>query len=118
VQARTFTSIGGAQTGRNSAAVGEPSPMHNFMHTSNTFVDDTPELELALLRRGLGGFQAERCDGCQRAMLIGERVYEYESGAVRCELCRERAHAQAIESHRVHGPAFGHSIRIIDRRAA
>jgi hypothetical protein len=89
-----------------------------FMHMTNTTVDDSLDFELALLRRSLGGFQAERCDGCQRAMLIGERVYEYESGAVRCELCRARAHADAIESHTVHGPAFGHSIKIIDRRAA
>jgi hypothetical protein len=88
------------------------------MHTMNTTFGRTPDFELALLRRSLGDFQAERCHGCQRAMLIGERVYEYESGAVRCELCRERAHADPIESHRVHGPAFGHSIRIIDRRAA
>jgi hypothetical protein len=88
------------------------------MHTTNTTVGDTPDFELALLRRSLGGFEAESCDGCHRAMLIGERVYEYESGAVRCALCRERAHADVIESHRVHGPAFGHSIRIIDRRAA
>jgi len=98
---------------RNSIATREP----RFMHTTKTTVDSL-DFELALLRRSLGGFQAECCDGCQRAMLIGERVYEYESGAVRCELCRERAHADAIESHRVHGPAFGHSIRIIDRRAA
>jgi hypothetical protein len=90
----------------------------NLMHTTNQAVDDTLDFELALLRRSLGGFQAERCDGCRRAMLIGERAYEYESGAVRCELCRERAHAEAIESHTVHGPAFGHSIKIIDRRAA
>ncbi len=95
-------------------APGEPS----FMHITNIPVDDTPDFELALLRRSLGDFQAERCEGCHRAMLIGERVYEYESGAVRCELCRERAHADVIESHRVHGPAFGHSIKIIDRRAA
>jgi hypothetical protein len=88
------------------------------MHISNTTVDDIPDFELALLRRSLGGFQAERCDGCHRAMLIGERVYEYESGAVRCELCRDRAHADAVETHTVHGPAFGHSIRVIDRRAA
>jgi hypothetical protein len=88
------------------------------MHTTNSTVGDSLDLELALLRRGLGGFQPERCAGCQRAMLIGERVYEYESGSVRCELCRGRAHANAIESHTVHGPAFGHSIRIVDRRTA
>jgi len=100
--------------GRNSIASREPS----FMHMTNIPVDDTPNFELALLRRSLGDFQAERCDGCRRAMLIGERVYEYDSGVVRCELCRERAHGDVIESHRVHGPAFGHSIKIIDRRAA
>jgi hypothetical protein len=89
-----------------------------FMRMTNTTVDDTPDFELALLRRSLGGFQPECCDGCHRAMLIGERVYGYESGARRCELCRERSHADAVEVHTVHGPAFGHSIRVIDRRAA
>jgi hypothetical protein len=88
------------------------------MHTTSTTVGDTPELELALLRRGLDDAEAatERCDSCHRSMLIGERVYEYESKAVRCELCRDVSRVDPIGSHTIHGPAFGHSIRVIDRR--
>ncbi|HTW11521.1 MAG TPA: hypothetical protein VME01_02160 [Solirubrobacteraceae bacterium] len=87
------------------------------MDKTQTTIGDTPDLEIALLRRSLGdiGAQSERCDGCHRAMLIGERVYEYASGSIRCELCRE-ARVDPVQSHTVHGPAFGHSIRIIDNR--
>jgi hypothetical protein len=85
------------------------------MHTQ---IGDMPEFELALMRRSLGGLAqaAEHCDSCERAMLIGERVYEYESGAVLCALCRNRERDTPAASHTVHGPAFGHSIRILDRR--
>jgi hypothetical protein len=81
-------------------------------------IGDTPELEIALLRRGLGDRDepAERCDSCQRTVLIGERVYEYEGGSVRCHLCRDRHRESPTDSHIVHGPAFGHSIRVLDRR--
>ena len=77
------------------------------------------DLELALLRRGLEdrAAETERCGGCRRSLLIGERVFEYEAGPALCELCsiRDRNHSPA-HSHIVHGPAHGHSIRIIDRR--
>lgn len=88
------------------------------METTNPTVGDTPGLEIALLRRSLGQRhgQAERCGACERAMLIGERVYEYESGEVRCELCRDRSDSSAVQTHTVHTPAFGHSIRVLDRR--
>ena len=88
------------------------------MHTTNNTVGDTPKLEIALLRRSIGDLQAaaERCDSCHRAMLIGERVYEYESGSILCALCRDAAVPVPVESRRVHGPAFGHSIRVVDRR--
>jgi LSD1 subclass zinc finger protein len=81
-------------------------------------VGDTPGLEIALLRRGLGDREeaAEHCDSCQRTVLIGERVYEYGAGEVRCALCRDRHRESPIDSHIVHGPAFGHSIRVLDRR--
>jgi recombinational DNA repair protein (RecF pathway) len=79
-----------------------------------------PALELALLRRSLAGLaeQTERCGRCGRTMLIGERVYEYASGRVRCELCRERERGAPAEVHTVHGPEFGHTFRVIDRRPA
>jgi hypothetical protein len=86
--------------------------------TESTTIGDTPGLEIALLRRGLGDRveAAEHCDGCQRTALIGERVYEYEGGQTRCALCRDRHRDSPIDSRIVHGPAFGHSIRILDRR--
>jgi hypothetical protein len=81
-------------------------------------IGDMPELELALLRRSLGDIagQVEHCDGCQRAMLIGERVYDYEDGAVRCSLCRNHERRSPADSHTVHTAAHGHSIRILDHR--
>jgi hypothetical protein len=81
---------------------------------------EMPALERALLRRSLAGLaeMTERCGRCHRTMLIGERVYEYASGQLRCELCRERERAEPAHSHTVHGPEFGHTIKIIDRRGA
>ena len=75
-------------------------------------------LEVALLRRSLAGVanRVERCGHCARTMLIGERVYEYGSGEIRCALCRDSERRSPEHSHTVHGPEFGHSIRVIDRR--
>jgi len=83
-----------------------------------TPIGDMPELELALLRRSLGGLAdaAPHCDGCQRGLLIGERVYDYENGDVRCALCRDRERRTPAGSHTVHTDARGHSIRILDHR--
>ncbi len=93
-------------------------PLHPGAKTGrmHTQIGDMPELELALMRRSLGGLAAEHCDSCGRSMLIGERVYEYENGATLCALCRNRERDTPAASHTVHGPAFGHSIRILDRR--
>jgi hypothetical protein len=78
------------------------------------------DLELALLRRGLDERLAgsERCTCCHRTPLVGEHVYLYESGVIACELCRERQHAAPRGSRLVHGPEFGHTMRIVDQRAA
>jgi hypothetical protein len=83
-------------------------------------VGETPELELALFRRSLAELadECERCHRCHRSLLIGERVYEYSNGHLVCELCRDREHAEPDEMRIVHGPAFGHTLRIIDRRPA
>ncbi len=72
------------------------------------------------MRSSLGDIagRVERCDGCERAFLIGERVYEYEGGELRCALCRGHEHRDPAEVHTVHTAAFGNSIRILDRRAA
>ena len=79
---------------------------------------DMPELELALMRRSLAGLAdtIERCDGCGRTMLVGEVVYEYASGRAACALCRDRERSDLADERRVHGPEFGHTIRVLDQR--
>lgn len=83
-----------------------------------TTIGDTPDLELALLRRSLANLAqtCERCSRCHRSLLTGERVYGYAGGDVACELCRARVGGEPDETRRVHGPAFGHTLRIVDRR--
>ena len=78
------------------------------------------DLELALLRRGVDERDAGRdcCAHCRRTPLIGERVYVYAEGGTLCELCRSLEPAVPLHSQLVHGPAFGHTIRIVDQRAA
>jgi hypothetical protein len=84
-----------------------------------------PDLELALLRRGVDELAAssQACGRCRRRPLIGERVYAHPRLGVICELCRlelgARSEGQASgESRIVRGPEFGHTIRLVDRRAA
>jgi hypothetical protein len=86
----------------------------------NPLVREMPDLELALLRRGLDEAAAasERCGKCGRTPLIGERMYSYPGDLVLCELCRVLHRDQPLGSALVHGPAFGHTMRIIDQRAA
>jgi hypothetical protein len=81
---------------------------------------DMEDLELALLKHGVDVLTAEceRCAQCQRTPLIGERVYTYGSGVVMCELCRTQQREAPIESRLVHGPEFGHTMRIVDQRTA
>lgn len=87
------------------------------MHSS---IREMPELELALLRRGLDDLAAgcERCGHCHRTPLIGERVYVYGGGSILCELCRQFDRHEPDASRIVHGPEFGHTMRITDHRAA
>jgi hypothetical protein len=86
----------------------------------DTRITDERDLELALLRRGVDALAAgcERCAHCNRTPLIGERVYVYATGAVRCELCRALDAERPLASRIVHGPEFGHTMRITDHRAA
>jgi hypothetical protein len=81
---------------------------------------DMRALELALLRRGVDERSAGRecCSRCRRTPLTGERVYDYDNGQVLCELCRARHREPPLASRLVHTAAFGHTIRIIDQRAA
>jgi hypothetical protein len=78
------------------------------------------ELELALMRRGVHQLTAacERCERCRRTPLVGERTYTYESGRILCELCRAMQPELPLASSIVHGPEFGHTMRIIDQRTA
>ncbi len=77
------------------------------------------ELQVALLRRAVDGFDAarERCRTCRRTPLVGERVYFDPAGSVYCELCRALDPEPALRSKIVHGPEFGHTMRLTDRRA-
>jgi hypothetical protein len=74
-------------------------------------------LELALLRRGVSERRAKRqaCARCRRTPLVGERIYLPEAGVMLCELCRPRDSADGML---VHGPEFGHTLRLPDRSAA
>ncbi|MGH2863573.1 MAG: hypothetical protein ACRDLT_19015 [Solirubrobacteraceae bacterium] len=83
-----------------------------------TPIGDMPEFELALLRRSLGDIagKVEQCHGCHRALLIGERLYEYDDGELRCALCRDRERRAPAQSRTVHTAAHGHSIRMLDQR--
>jgi hypothetical protein len=83
-------------------------------------VREMADLELALLRRGVDELAAacERCEQCHRTPLMGERVYVYETGTILCELCRALARKAPLSSHMVHGPEFGHTMRITDQRSA
>ncbi|HTP21660.1 MAG TPA: hypothetical protein VMJ65_18785 [Solirubrobacteraceae bacterium] len=78
------------------------------------------KLELAILREGVGRRDAgqERCGGCHRTPLVGETVYVDGHGAVFCELCRALERDPPRDSRIVHGPEFGHTMRLTDHRAA
>jgi len=80
----------------------------------------TPALQVALVRRAVDHCDAERerCAGCRRTPLIGERIYFSPDGAVYCELCRALDPDLPLESRIVHGPEFGHTMRLTDHRAA
>lgn len=81
---------------------------------------EVPDLELALLRRGVSERRAkrQRCARCGRTPLIGERVYLAQPGLMLCELCRRLEVDPPADWTLVRGPEFGHSIRLLDRQAA
>jgi hypothetical protein len=87
------------------------------VHTTRSF---EPELERELLRRGVGhrARSGDRCADCGRAPLIGERVYHYEGGPMRCELCRPMRKEQPARSELVHGPEHGNNVVRVRRVAA
>lgn len=83
-------------------------------------MSNTPEGEPAQLRRGVRQrpVGTVRCVRCLRTPLIGERIYVYEGGAILCELCRMSEQRIPVGSRMMHGPAFGHTMRIADDPAA
>jgi hypothetical protein len=83
-------------------------------------VREFPGLESHLLRRGVGTLEEgrEHCEHCHRTPLVGEHVYIYDSGRMLCELCRALRREEPVSSRLVHGPAFGHAVRVTDQRAA
>jgi hypothetical protein len=86
-------------------------------HEPSELQHEMDQLERSLLRRGLDERAAhlERCARCRRTPLVGELVYVRSQDSIVCELC----HFVGDEPARlVHTPAFGHTIRIIDQRAA
>jgi hypothetical protein len=79
-----------------------------------------PALERALLRRGMSERTAKQevCALCGRTPLVGERVYLADSGTMLCELCRPRGLKLPVRCSTIHGPEFGHTLRISDQRVA
>ena len=79
-----------------------------------------PCLEIVLLRKGVGyrTRAGRRCADCHRTPLIGERLYHYEGGRLRCELCRPLRREQPVTSELVRGPEHGHGVVRITRAAA
>jgi hypothetical protein len=101
-------------SGRNLRNIGE----HRVAMRPD--LDERPNLELALLRRGMHERDAgrDRCHACRRTPLIGERMYAYDDGRVLCELCRALSDHPPARSRVIHGPEFGHTMKIADRRAS
>jgi hypothetical protein len=77
-----------------------------------------PELERQLLRRSVMALAAgrDRCDGCHRTPLVGERVHVYDGGRVLCELCRRERREAPVRSEAVLGSEHGHTVRLTDQR--
>jgi hypothetical protein len=74
------------------------------------------QLELVLLRRGLGVLEADRhrCADCGRTPLTGEHVHLYGGRQQRvvCELCRSRHAEPPITSELVRHCEHGHAVRL------
>lgn len=73
-----------------------------------------PELELALLRRGVGALMASRCrcHACRRTPLVGERIAVYEDGRTLCALCRGRRRETPADTRVVRSSEFGHAVKL------
>jgi hypothetical protein len=80
----------------------------------------SPDLELELLRKGVGALAAgrPRCVDCERTPLVGERVHEFEGGRLVCELCRPLRAGEPLATEVVRHSEHGHAVRLTVRRAA
>jgi hypothetical protein len=98
----------------------ESPAARRITNSMRTPANEIAELESALIRRSVGALGAgcQRCDRCHRTPLVGERVYEYEPAGMLCELCRAMRSEAPVNSRIVHGPEFGHAVRITDQRNA
>jgi hypothetical protein len=76
---------------------------------------DVQELELVLLRRGVGALEAgrNRCADCGRTPLTGEEVHLYEGRRQRivCELCRPARRETPLASEVVRHAEHGQTVR-------
>jgi len=66
-----------------------------------------PDLAAMLLRKSLGSVtsKGDRCAGCQRTPLAGERLHEMDTGRLLCDLCLAALpedDRRAVRSERVH----------------
>jgi hypothetical protein len=79
------------------------------------------QLELVLLRRGVGALEADRsrCADCGRTPLTGEHMHVYEGrrAALVCELCRPRRRETPVASELVRHCEHGHAVRLTARAA-
>lgn len=96
-------------------------PAANALGMPRTFLGlSEPDLERALLRKGVGAREAGRrhCSDCGRTPLIGEQVHLYSRGAVVCELCRPQRRHPPEGSQTVRHTEHGHTVRPRVRVAA
>jgi hypothetical protein len=87
-------------------------------HGRRAIAAEAAGLERLLLRRGVGALTADRhsCADCGRTPLVGERIHQYASDELVCELCRPLRSEAPTGSDCVRHFEHGHTVRI--RRAA
>jgi hypothetical protein len=76
---------------------------------------DIEELELVLLRRGVGALEADRdnCADCGRTPLVGEHVHLYgRAQGIVCELCSLLRREHPVASELVRHFEHGHTVRL------
>jgi hypothetical protein len=78
-----------------------------------------PDLELALLRKGVGALAAGRhaCVDCGRTPLVGERFYRFRRHGLVCALCLPLQRAEPDGVELVRHFERGHTVRRVPRAA-